>query len=210
MPREQILSRFEKKKAEVRNRLNDFKQIFLSGDNKKLFAELAFCLCTPQSRAVVCDRAIKNLEKTGILFSGNAEQVENNLVGVRFSNNKAKWIVEAREKYLKNISKTLKSFRTSGQAREWIVKNIKGIGMKEAGHFLRNIGFTGEHLAILDRHILKHLVEEKVIPEVPKSLTPKVYLEIESKMKKFSESVGLSLYELDLFWWSEESGVILK
>ncbi len=210
MPREQILSRFEKKKAEVRNRLNDFKQIFLSGDNKKLFAELAFCLCTPQSRAVICDKAIKNLEKTGILFSGNSTQIENNLVGVRFSNNKSKWIVEAREKYLKNLSKTLKSFRTSEQAREWIVENIKGIGMKEAGHYLRNIGFEGEHLAILDRHILKHLVEEKVISEVPKSLTPKIYLEIESKMKKFSEQVGLSLYELDLFWWSEESGVVLK
>ena len=210
MPIPQIRARFEKKKPEIHSRLNEFKQIFLEADNKKLFAELAFCLCTPQSRAVVCDKAIKNLEKTGILFSGSAAQIERNLDGVRFSGNKSKWIVEAREKYLQNLSKTLKSFRTSEQAREWIVENIKGIGMKEAGHYLRNIGFWGEHLAILDRHILKHLVEEKIIPEVPKSLTPKIYLEIEKKMKRFSERVGLSLYELDLFWWSEESGIVLK
>ena len=210
MPIPQIRARFEQKKPEIHSRLNEFRQIFSEGNNKKLFAELAFCLCTPQSRAVVCDKAIKNLEKTGMLFSGNSKEIENNLDGVRFNQNKSKWIVEAREKYLQNLSKTLKSFRTSSQAREWIVENIKGIGMKEAGHYLRNIGFEGEHLAILDRHILKHLVEEKIIPEVPKSLTPKIYLEIESKMKKFSEKVGLSLYELDLFWWSEESGIVLK
>ncbi len=210
MPADKIRARFEQKKPAIQSRLNEFKQIFIEGNNKKLFAELAFCLCTPQSRAVVCDKAIKNLEKIGMLFSGNATQIENNLDGVRFNQNKAKWIVEAREKYLQNLSKTLKSFRTSQQAREWIVENIKGIGMKEAGHYLRNIGFEGEHLAILDRHILKHLVEEKIIPEVPKSLTPKIYLEIESKMKKFSERAGLSLHELDLFWWSEESGIVLK
>jgi len=210
MPIPQIRARFEQKKPAIQNRLNEFKQIFSECNSKKLFAELAFCLCTPQSRAVVCDKAIKNLEKTGILFSGSAAQIERNLDGVRFSGNKSKWIVEAREKYLQNLSKTLKSFRTSEQAREWIVENIKGIGMKEAGHYLRNIGFWGEHLAILDRHILKHLVEEKIIPEVPKSLTPKIYLEIEKKMKRFSERVGLSLYELDLFWWSEESGIVLK
>ncbi len=210
MPISQIRARFEQKKPAIQSRLNEFKQIFLEGNNKKLFAELAFCLCTPQSRAVICDKAIKNLEKTGMLFSGNSKEIENNLDGVRFNSNKAKWIVEAREKYLKNLSKTLKSFRTSESAREWIVENIKGIGMKEAGHYLRNIGFEGEHLAILDRHILKHLVEEKIISEVPKSLTPKVYLEIESKMKKFSERAGLSLHELDLFWWSEESGIVLK
>ena len=210
MPAAQIHACFEKKKPAIQNRLNEFKQIFLEGNNKKLFAELAFCLCTPQSRAVVCDKAIKNLEKTGMLFSGSVKQIESNLDGVRFNSNKAKWIFEARKKYLQNLSKTLKSFRTSEQAREWIVENIKGIGMKEAGHYLRNIGFEGEHLAILDRHILKHLVEEKIIPEVPKSLTPKIYLEIEGKMKNFAAEVGLSLYELDLFWWSEESGIVLK
>ncbi len=210
MPIPQICARIGQKKSEIQNRLNEFKQIFLEGNDKKLFAELAFCLCTPQSRAVVCDKAIKNLGKTGMLFSGNAKQIENNLDGVRFNSNKAKWIVEAREKYLQNLSKTLKSFKTSVQAREWIVENIKGIGMKEAGHYLRNIGFEGEHLAILDRHILKHLVEEKIIPEVPKSLTPKIYLEIEKKMKEFSQRAGMSLYELDLFWWSEESGIVLK
>lgn len=210
MPYPEILGKFEKKKPEIHNRLNEFKQIFLEGNDKKLFAELAFCLCTPQSRAVVCDKAIKNVERTGVLFSGSAVQIENYLEGVRFSSNKAKWIVEAREKYLQNLPRILKSFRTSEQARAWLVENIKGIGMKEAGHYLRNIGFEGEQLAILDRHILKNLVAHGVIAEVPKYLTPKIYFEIEQKMKNFCAQLGLSLYELDLFWWSEESGIVLK
>lgn len=51
---------------------------------------------------------------------------------------------------------------------------------KEASHFLRNVGF-GEDIAILDRHILKNLVKLEVINELPKTLTPKLYLEIEEK-----------------------------
>lgn len=51
---------------------------------------------------------------------------------------------------------------------------------KEASHFLRNVGF-GENIAILDRHILRNLVKLEVIDELPKTLTPKLYLEIEEK-----------------------------
>ena len=74
---------------------------------------------------------------------------------------------------------------------------------------MRNIGF-GDDIAILDRHILKHLVRNGVIPEVPKSLTEKKYLEIESKMKHFSKEVGIPMAHLDLLWWSEEAGEIFK
>ena len=83
------------------------------------------------------------------------------------------------------------------------------MGYKEASHFLRNIGF-GDDIAILDRHILKHLVGNKVIPEVPKSLTGKKYLEIEQKMKEFANSTGIPFGHLDLVWWSEETGEIFK
>jgi N-glycosylase/DNA lyase len=91
------------------------------------------------------------------------------------------------------------------------VKNIKGIGLKEASHFIRNIGFDYENqLAILDRHILKNLKEFGVINEIPKTLTSKKYLEIENRMKKFAERIDISLYELDLLLWSKETGIIFK
>ncbi len=94
------------------------------------------------------------------------------------------------------------------ELREWLVKNIKGYGYKEASHFLRNIGF--EELAILDRHVLKNLKNYGVIEEVPKSLTPKKYKEIEEKMRRFSKSVDIPISHLDLLFWSNETGEIFK
>jgi N-glycosylase/DNA lyase len=84
-----------------------------------------------------------------------------------------------------------------------------GFGLKEASHFLRNIGSEFD-LAILDRHIIKNLLRYGVIDEIPKSLTKKQYLMIEERMKKFSKKIGIPLAELDLLFWSEETGEIFK
>lgn len=84
-----------------------------------------------------------------------------------------------------------------------------GFGMKEASHFMRNIGLF-EDIAILDRHILKNLIEYDVISEIPKTLTVKIYLEIEQKMKEFAEKIKIPFTELDLLFWSEETGHVFK
>ena len=94
-------------------------------------------------------------------------------------------------------------------AREWLVQNVKGIGYKEASHFLRNIGF-GEELAILDRHILKNLKFFGAIEEIPRSLPRKKYFEIEKKMKKLAEKVKISMSHLDLVLWYKETGEVFK
>ncbi len=86
---------------------------------------------------------------------------------------------------------------------------VKGMGYKEASHFLRNIGF-GEELAILDRHILKNLKEFGVIDEIPSSISKKKYMEIESKMKEFSVSANIPIDHLDLVFWYKETGEIFK
>ncbi|MEM2975891.1 MAG: N-glycosylase, partial [Candidatus Bathyarchaeia archaeon] len=91
--------------------------------------------------------------------------------------------------------------------REWLVKNIKGIGYKEASHFLRNIGFT--NLAIIDFHILNILTRHKLIKK-PKTLTRKNYLEIEQTLKNIAEKLNLTLAELDLYLWYIETNKILK
>ena len=89
------------------------------------------------------------------------------------------------------------------------IKNIKGIGFKEASHFLRNVGFYKD-ISILDRHILRNLVYLGVIDEIPKSLTGKKYLEIEEKMKKESDKLGIDMEYLDLVLWYKEAGEIFK
>ena len=93
--------------------------------------------------------------------------------------------------------------------REWLVSNLKGIGYKEASHFLRNIGM-GKNIAILDRHILKNLQKHGAIKEIPKSLTPKKYVEIENQMRDFSRKVKIPMEEIDLLFWSEETGEVFK
>jgi N-glycosylase/DNA lyase len=89
-------------------------------------------------------------------------------------------------------------------------KDIKGIGYKEASHFLRNIGYSD--YAILDKRILNALREMKVIKEIPKHLTEQKYCEIEKKMKKFSKKIGINMDDMDLAMWSCETktGEILK
>ncbi len=93
--------------------------------------------------------------------------------------------------------------------REWLVKDVKGIGYKEASHFLRNIGF-GKQIAILDRHILKNLKLYGVIGDIPKMLSRKKYFEIEKKMMDFSKEIEIPMSHLDLLFWYKETGEIFK
>jgi N-glycosylase/DNA lyase len=93
--------------------------------------------------------------------------------------------------------------------RDWLVRNVKGIGYKEASHFLRNIGL-GEKFAILDRHVLKNLKLLEIIKEIPEFLSKKRYLEIENKMKNFADIIKIPLSHLDLLLWYKETGKIFK
>ncbi|MGL4786178.1 MAG: N-glycosylase/DNA lyase, partial [Cetobacterium sp.] len=101
------------------------------------------------------------------------------------------------------------TFNSAFEMREWIVKNIRGMSYKEASHFLRNVGF-GQELAILDRHILKNLAALDVIKEVPKTVTPKLYKEIEEKLKEYCKEIDIPMENIDLLLWYLEAKDIFK
>lgn len=208
----QLIKSYKIKKDEIKKRLDEFKEV-LNQSDERIFAELAFCICTPQSKATAAWNSITTLVKNDYLFSGSDKVIKPFLNTVRFCDNKAKYIVEARNSFTKGnrlqIKEKIKSFDDSFKLREWLVENVKGFGMKESSHFIRNIGL-GSDLAILDVHILKNLKEYGVIEEIPENLTKKVYLEIESKMRYFSKLVKIPMNELDLLFWSEEAGMIFK
>ncbi|HLD49351.1 MAG TPA: N-glycosylase/DNA lyase [archaeon] len=193
------------KKGEIEQRLKDFKKVFRE-DDERLFAELAFCLLTPQSRAKLCWLAIQNINDAGMLHDSSEEQLLNHLSSVRFCGNKSRYIVEAR-KHMPIKDKIDPD--NIAETREWLVSNVKGFGYKEASHFLRNIGF-GSDIAILDRHILKNLKKHGVINEIPKTITKKNYFEIENRMRDFSKRSGIPMAHLDLLFWSNETGEIFK
>jgi N-glycosylase/DNA lyase len=204
---------YEGKKQEIKERLKEFADVWNKPD-EDIFAELCFCLLTPQSKARSADEAIKKMQEKDILISGEIDEIlrELNISGVRFPENKAKYIIEAKDFFTHDGKIDIKSKLNKGTAfakREWLVQNVKGLGYKEASHFLRNIGL-GFELAILDRHIMKNLMEYGVIEEIPKCLSKKCYLFFEEKMKKFSKKINIPTADLDLLFWSEETGEIFK
>ncbi|MFH2004434.1 MAG: DNA lyase, partial [Bacteroidota bacterium] len=60
------------------------------------------------------------------------------------------------------------------------------------------------------RHILKNLISVGVLDKSPRTLSPKIYFEIEQKFKDFSDEIIIPMDEFDLLFWSMESGEILK
>ncbi|HLC58425.1 MAG TPA: N-glycosylase/DNA lyase [Candidatus Nanoarchaeia archaeon] len=199
---------YSERKQIIQDKLNYFKTV-KNEDDKRIFTELCFCLLTPQSKARLCDKAIQNLVRTGLLFNGKESDIKDYLIGVRFNNNKSRYILEARELFKDSIKAKINSFENSEQLREWLFENVKGMGMKESVHFMRNIGIH-DGMAMLDRHILKNLVKHNVIEAVPETLNKKTYLDIEEKMKDFCKMIGITMEELDLLFWSEETGEVFK
>ena len=181
----------------VDQRMKEFEEI--GRDFNSLFRELAFCILAAGTSA---ELGIKTINHIGnVIFEGSEEDIQIKLKEIyRFHTIRANYLKLARDVF-RNSNLEDKNIR------EWLVKNIKGIGMKEASHFLRNIGF--KDYAIVDFHIADILDSNGLI-EKPKSMTPKKYIEIENILKELAEKTGTSLGELDLYLWYKETGKILK
>jgi N-glycosylase/DNA lyase len=202
-----------KKKPAIINRLNEFRKILDEADDDKLFEELAFCICTAGASAKMGIKSVDAMRE--ILPNGRLNTLRKRLDGVhRFPNARPAYIVHTRE-YLKKehgfrIRELLLSFDDPIERRDYLAKNknIKGIGYKEASHFLRNIGFSG--YGILDKHILNNLYEFKVIKSPKPPTTRDKYLYTEKKLKTLADKLEIHMDELDLLLWSEKTGEILK
>ncbi|MFH1453183.1 MAG: N-glycosylase/DNA lyase [Armatimonadota bacterium] len=209
---QEIQNIYKKIKKDIKIRLMEFKNIWEEGSEEDIFTELVFCLLTPQSRAKSCWAAVQRLAGKNLLKNGTNTQIEKELAGVRFHHNKARYIVEARKIFLANGGFAVREkidHKNICNAREWLVKNVKGLGYKEASHFLRNVGF-GKEIAILDRHILKNLKKYGAVKDVPPTLTKNNYCAIENRMKAFTKKVNIPLDHLDFILWYKEAGEVFK
>lgn len=103
---------YELKKDEILGRLEEFKHLQVYGNDEEFFAELAFCILTPQSKAKLCWDAIVKIRKKCLLLKGTVEQIEKELHGVRFKNKKARCIVDARKFFTNNGENCMKSALT--------------------------------------------------------------------------------------------------
>jgi len=200
-------------KGLIEERLAAFRRTWSEGE-EAVFCELAFCLLTPQSKAKVCWDAVERLRSTGVLFAGGEREIAGLLRPVRFWRKKAKFIAEARKRFTRGGRLALREelsplLERPEEAREFLVREVRGMGYKEASHFLRNIGWGGS-LAILDRHILRSLAELGVIENIPGSLGRRRYLEIEQRMREFSGEIGIPMPHLDFVLWYSKTGEVFK
>src|SRR2546428_11026794 len=154
---ESLQALYHERKEAIQKRLAEFRQV-MQWKDEEVFAELCFCLLTPQSSAKVCWEAVTVLKERTLLLKGQPAELEPHLRSVRFSEGKAKYIVEARNMFSNDgrlqLKSRISSFYNPFELREWLVKNVKGLGSKESSHFLRSIGLVAE-FAILARHILR-------------------------------------------------------
>ncbi|MBU3678735.1 MAG: DNA lyase [Candidatus Kapabacteria bacterium] len=174
------------------------------------FYELCFCLMTPQSSAVHASMVQTELEKMDFLAKG--QDVVDVLRApdkyIRFHHTKHRRLHRAREQW-SVLEAVLDDSTISEQERRNSLRElVDGFGMKEASHFLRNIGHRG--LAIIDRHLLTNLVTCGVYEEIPSVSTIKRYEDVERSFTAYCVAIGIDMDEIDLLFWCAQTGHILK
>ena len=209
---EELTRAYDDRKALINARLGEFDKIRINGDDNRIFEELAFCILTSAVGPIVGIKSINAIK--GDLIGGNEKDLQQRLEGVHKYPEKSAFIVHTRD-YLKNeydfkLGELIDTFDDPRVRREFFAlnKNIKGLGLTQSSHFLRNIGFKG--YAILDRNVVKTLHKYGVIEDPKPPTSKKKYLEIEEKMKEFAKVLGITIDELDLLLWSMKSGRVPK
>lgn len=215
---------YSEKKQEISDRIKEFSRLRNASD-ERLFYELCFCIMAVQTSGVRSWKTAEKLREEKFFEQGQNPEKFLREGYIRFHNNKSRHLVEMRSKFPEVLGalRGVEGHKAQGaghreegsrargveEAREWLVQNVKGVGWKEASHFLRNTGRTQE-LAILDRHILRNMHRFGFADGMPKSLTKNKYLELEQSFIKMSRQLGMKPAELDLLLWAKETGFVFK
>ncbi len=210
---ESIKAAHAERRAEIRQRLDEFASIWEGEPDARLWEEMVFCFFTGGCSARMGLRSIEAVRP--LLLDGTHEELMNALVGRhRYPRARSGYIVASRDFLQEHcnleLRNKLQSFENPLARRDWLVKEkrIKGLGYKEASHYLRNIGLKG--YAILDKHILRSLFELEIIDDPKPPSTRTKYLATEEKLKTLAALTGIDFDELDLVLWSMKTGEILK
>jgi N-glycosylase/DNA lyase len=186
-----------------------FLKIELDAD---IFSELCFCLLTANSSASMGILLQKEIGIDGFKSMGLEELTQIiSKHGHRFARQRAERIVKAREVF-EDVLYLVRNARSGKEIRDLLSDpcskyKVRGFGLKEASHFLRNIGF--DDVAIVDRHILRYLKEKKIIPD-QKTLTRRIYLTAEEKLAEICSELKLTQSELDLYIFYIKTKKVLK
>ncbi len=198
----------------IEDRISVFRSIIRDGSNEAVFCEMVFCLLTAQSDARRCWSAVERLRESGLLFKGDTSDIAGLLRGhARFHNTKAERIVLARETHWKNgrfpLRREIEEHGDIKSMRDRLSRIVNGYGYKEASHFLRNIGLVDD-CAILDRHIMRVMVDLKLIGTMPISLNIPKYIEMENTLYGFAATMQIPFSHIDLLFWYRQKEELFK
>lgn len=212
---ERVVATHRARRKEISAKLSEFDDVWRKGSDARLWEELAFCIFTAGASARMGLNSIDAVRS--LLLDGEPEEMTRALKKAgahRFPVARPRYIVTTRAYFRANfdmeLRSRLRSFSDPLERRDWLAqeKQIKGLGYKEASHFLRNIGIKGH--AILDKHVMKCLAEVGVVDSSKPPSNRKRYLEIEQQFLRFSRDIKVNCDELDLVLWSMKTGEILK
>ena len=204
---------YKEKRSEIGARLAEFADIGLAAGDDRLFEELVFCIFTAAASARMGLRSVEQIRPR--LMTGTRRQLQTALRHAhRWPRARGQLVYDTREYLIGHCGLRLRELLSAMQdpfeRRDFFAANpgVRGLGYKEASHFLRNIGFKG--YAILDKHVLGRLAELGVLESQKPPSTRKRYLAAEASMKEFAREVGIDFDELDLLLWYTKTGEILK
>src|SRR3989344_302390 len=114
----------------IERRMSEFESFKEKSDND-VFKELCFCIMTANFNAAKSIMIQKEINEG--FMNWEKEKLAETLVrlGHRFPNARANFIYEARG-HKDTIKDTLENLKDDLERREWLVKNIKGLGLKES------------------------------------------------------------------------------
>lgn len=191
----------------------------------RLWKELVFCILSANVPYELATSAVDVLNQKGMLkpfWLANMKKSENVLAKelskpifkpiridglgrkYRYPNTRARSIVGASKiiyndnRSIKNI---LKNTESDVDTRNHLAKLVPGLGLKEASHFLRNVGFSNS-LAVIDVHMLDFMSEFLEINLRKRSISNVVdYTTMENILQNFCMYHGLNLAIFDLAVW---------
>ena len=199
-------SEYRKMKSDIETRLQDFHNV----PEKDWFYEACYCILTPQSKAVYADAVVKKLIDMNFEYNDVDPMplLRDPEHYIRFHNQKTINLQLLKE-HFPEIRLLIHEFRhTPLMLRDVLTAKVRGFGMKESAHFMRNIGIFGP--TILDRHILKHLLACGIKSAKNPPTNKSIYLNIEKSWLKYCKEVQIDMESMDLLFWSMETGFILK
>lgn len=182
--------------------------------------ELVACILGSQVRHEMATTALERLEQAQLLhdacWSGSRDTFESQVFDVlsgrtlhfqgkwcyRFPKARSQQLAKARDAIAeRSLLERLSKFSDPKRVRKQLVKDISGLGPKQASMFLRNIGRCYD-LAILDTHVLRFMdVKNLLFLKKTKINTVKAYERTERIVVNYANELGYPAGYMDWAIW---------